>query len=130
MFFEKDRLPVVRRWILRGEDIEKVQEFQRTDFREIMHEMDGLPVTVRLLDPPLHEFLPQASEVTDQFAKTLNYPDAQTLKKDIADMHEGKKDHPFVQYDVSPPSGDSLFLLFHRKSHAWTPWLPLGYYSP
>ena len=90
MFFAPDRLPVVRRWILRGEDIEKVQEFQRTDFREIMREMDGLPVTVRLLDPPLHEFLPQASEVTDDFAKTLNYPDAKTLKKDISDMHEGK----------------------------------------
>ena len=88
MFFAPERLPVVRRWILRGEDIAMVQEFQRTDFREIMHEMDGLPVTVRLLDPPLHEFLPQASEVTDDFAKTLNYPDAQSLKKDIASLHE------------------------------------------
>ena len=88
MFFAPERLPVVRRWILRGENIDKVQEFQRTDFRDIFKEMDGLPVTVRLLDPPLHEFLPNPKEVTDDFAETLNYPDAQTLKKDIADMHE------------------------------------------
>jgi pyruvate,orthophosphate dikinase len=88
MFFAPERLPVVRRWILRGEDIEMVQEFQRSDFCEIMHEMDGLPVTVRLLDPPLHEFLPQSSEVDEEFAKTLNYPDAKSLISDIDDMHE------------------------------------------
>lgn len=88
MFFAPERLPVVRRWILRGEDIEMVQELQRSDFREIMREMDGLPVTVRLLDPPLHEFLPQSSEVDEEFAKTLNYPEATSLISDIDDMHE------------------------------------------
>uniref|UniRef100_A0A7S3P7Y3 Pyruvate, phosphate dikinase n=1 Tax=Amphora coffeiformis TaxID=265554 RepID=A0A7S3P7Y3_9STRA len=88
MFFAPERLPVVRRWILRGEDIDRVQDFQRTDFRDIFKEMDGLPVTIRLLDPPLHEFLPKPDEVTDEFAKTLNYDDAMSLKNDIANMHE------------------------------------------
>ncbi len=53
MFFTPpERLPVVRRWILRGEGLEKVQEFQRADFKDILQVMDGKPVTIRLLDPP------------------------------------------------------------------------------
>ena len=62
MFFSPDRLPVVRRWILRGEGIEKVEEFQRADFREIFAAMDNKPVTVRLLDPPLHEVSTKISQ--------------------------------------------------------------------
>ena len=50
--------------------------------------MDGKPVTIRLLDPPLHEFLPQPSEVTPEFAETLGYDDAKHLAEDIADLHE------------------------------------------
>ncbi|MCU1490651.1 MAG: pyruvate phosphate dikinase [Acidimicrobiaceae bacterium] len=67
MFLAPDRLPVVRRMILAtGPEeeeaaLEELREVQRTDFLEILEAMDGLPVTVRLLDPPLHEFLPDAS---------------------------------------------------------------------
>jgi pyruvate,orthophosphate dikinase len=69
MFLAPDRLPIVRRMILAsGEEDEKealeaLREAQRADFVEILTAMDGLPVTVRLLDPPLHEFLPDTSEL-------------------------------------------------------------------
>lgn len=88
MFFGAERLPVVRRWILRDEGLEKVQEFQRSDFKDIMKAMDGKPVTIRLLDPPLHEFLPQPYEINDAFAEQLGYKDVATLQNDIEAMHE------------------------------------------
>lgn len=88
MFFAPDRLPVVRRWILRDEGIDKIREFQTSDFYDLMKVMDGKPVTVRLLDPPLHEFLPKTSEVTAEFAKTLGYGDPHDLCNDIEDLHE------------------------------------------
>jgi len=53
-----------------------------------MHAMDGKPVTIRLLDPPLHEFLPKASEVTAEFAKEIGYDDPSLLVEDIEAMHE------------------------------------------
>jgi pyruvate,orthophosphate dikinase len=64
MFLAEDRLPIVRRMILantRAEEtaaLEELREAQKQDFIAILEAMDGLPVTVRLLDPPLHEFLP------------------------------------------------------------------------
>jgi len=89
MFFTPaDRLPVVRRWILRGEGLEKVQEFQRADFKDILHVMDDKPVTIRLLDPPLHEFLPRTQEVNTRFAQSLGYDDNEKLINDIESMHE------------------------------------------
>lgn len=89
MFFNPERLPIVRRWILRGEGLEKVQEFQRSDFREIFKAMDGLPVTVRLLDPPLHEFLPQLDQVDEAMAEQLGFgTDVNGLKDKIASLHE------------------------------------------
>ena len=69
MFLGEDRLPVVRRMILadRPEEehdaLEQLRRVQREDFVEILEAMDGLPVTVRLLDPPLHEFLPSTHEL-------------------------------------------------------------------
>src|SRR5271170_6310706 len=69
MFLGEDRLPVVRRMILADtpEDekaaLEELRQVQREDFIEILAAMDGLPVTVRLLDPPLHEFLPSTEEM-------------------------------------------------------------------
>lgn len=65
MFFNDDRITVVRRMILakdrdsRNQAIDELLEFQRKDFEGILEAMDSLPVTVRLLDPPLHEFLPK-----------------------------------------------------------------------
>lgn len=89
MFFTPtERLPVVRRWILRGEGLDKIQEFQRADFKDILRVMDNKPVTIRLLDPPLHEFLPRGSEVNETFALALGYEDKQALLDDIESMHE------------------------------------------
>ncbi|KAL3922426.1 MAG: hypothetical protein SGILL_002212 [Bacillariaceae sp.] len=87
-FFSPERLPVVRRWILRGEGLEKVQEFQRSDFRDIFKAMDGLPVTVRMLDPPLHEFLPRPAQVNDDMVKLLGFENAERLIDAIESMHE------------------------------------------
>jgi len=64
MFFGEERLPYVQKMILaedeegRKEALEKLEPMQREDFKGILREMEGLPVIIRLLDPPLHEFLP------------------------------------------------------------------------
>jgi pyruvate,orthophosphate dikinase len=69
MFLGEDRLPVVRRMILANTPeeetsaLEELRVVQKADFEEILEAMDGLPVTVRLLDPPLHEFLPNVEEL-------------------------------------------------------------------
>jgi pyruvate, orthophosphate dikinase len=76
MFLAPDRLPVVREMILahtpeqEATALEKLREAQETDFLGILEAMDGLPVTVRLLDPPLHEFLPSAEELRLKEATT------------------------------------------------------------
>lgn len=69
MFLAPDRLPVVRRMILARSEaeesaaLEELRKVQKKDFVDILKAMDGLPVTVRLLDPPLHEFLPNVHEL-------------------------------------------------------------------
>ncbi|MHB8680502.1 MAG: pyruvate, phosphate dikinase [Acidimicrobiales bacterium] len=69
MFIAEDRLPIVRRMILAETEqaeqaaLEELRVAQKADFAEILEAMDGLPVTVRLLDPPLHEFLPDTTEL-------------------------------------------------------------------
>jgi pyruvate,orthophosphate dikinase len=69
MFLAEDRLPIVRRMILADSPseeqsaLEALRVAQKADFVEILEAMDGLPVTVRLLDPPLHEFLPDPMEL-------------------------------------------------------------------
>jgi pyruvate,orthophosphate dikinase len=75
MFLAPDRLPVVRRMILarsareEEEALEELRTVQKEDFVEILKAMDGLPVTVRLLDPPLHEFLPNVHELETKQAR-------------------------------------------------------------
>src|SRR5665213_685712 len=70
MFIAEDRLPIVRRMILASTPdeeeaaLEELRVAQRSDFVDILEAMDGLPVTVRLLDPPLHEFLPDVETLT------------------------------------------------------------------
>ena len=72
MFMAEERLPIVREMILAsGEDerrsaLEKLLPMQQADFEGIFDAMAGLPVTIRLLDPPLHEFLPPLEEATDE----------------------------------------------------------------
>lgn len=69
MFLAPDRLPVVRRMILadtpdeEAKALEELRKVQKEDFIDILKAMSGLPVTVRLLDPPLHEFLPRVDEL-------------------------------------------------------------------
>ncbi len=95
MFLAEDRLPVVRRMILaetdeqEAEALEALRLVQRADFREILHAMDGLPVTVRLLDPPLHEFLPKVEDLeVKQALGTLTEEEARLL-------HEARSWHEF-----------------------------------
>lgn len=72
-FFGTDRLPVVRAMILaddasaRQEALQQLLPMQQSDFEGIFEAMNGLPVTVRLLDPPLHEFLPKMEELNEQY---------------------------------------------------------------
>ncbi len=87
--FLGDRLPIVQNMILADDDeseaaaLEALLEMQRSDFIGILEAMDGLPVTVRLLDPPLHEFLPRHEEVlgrqVDAFIQGTSDPEADTL---------------------------------------------------
>ncbi len=71
MFFGEERLVVVQEMILAGDEegrrsaLERLLPFQQSDFEGILEAMAGLPVTIRLLDPPLHEFLPPLDEATD-----------------------------------------------------------------
>lgn len=75
MFFEEDRIRIVRQMILsesneeRQRAIDKLLPFQQKDFEEIFTEMDGLPITIRLLDPPLHEFLPKKNKEIEELAE-------------------------------------------------------------
>lgn len=72
MFNAVERLPIVREMILAGskkkrlDAISKLLPMQKADFKEIFRVMNGLPVTIRLLDPPLHEFLPSTEELTSE----------------------------------------------------------------
>jgi len=93
MFFDEKRIISVRQMILsktlddRKEALAKLLPYQRNDFIEIFKIMNGLPVTVRLLDPPLHEFLPKTDNDIDDIAKELNisYHD---IKSRIIELHE------------------------------------------
>jgi pyruvate, orthophosphate dikinase len=72
MFFGEERLPVVQEMILASDEagrrsaLDRLLPFQQSDFEGIFEAMAGLPVTIRLLDPPLHEFLPPLEEATDE----------------------------------------------------------------
>jgi len=74
MFFAEDRIPVVQQMILadsseeRQEALAKLLSFQRKDFKGLFEAMEGLPVTIRTLDPPLHEFLPKREEIEQKIA--------------------------------------------------------------
>ena len=76
MFFESDRIVAVREMILadsaagRRKPLERIRPMQRKDFAELFHIMKGLPVTIRLLDPPLHEFLPHGDADLKDVAET------------------------------------------------------------
>lgn len=93
MFFEGDRITAMREMIVAREEggrrraLAKLLPMQRADFEGIFEAMDGLPVTIRLLDPPLHEFLPHGGEETKLLARTLNLPRAD-LNRIIESLRE------------------------------------------
>ncbi|MEH6404653.1 MAG: pyruvate, phosphate dikinase, partial [Sneathiella sp.] len=93
MFFDADRIVAVRQMILaetlddREEALAKLLPVQRADFVELFKIMAGLPVTIRLLDPPLHEFLPKSDEEIDDLAKALG-ADAKKLRHRALQLHE------------------------------------------
>ncbi len=93
MFFEPDRIFAFRQMIVAKSEaerrlaLEKILPMQRDDFAGLFKAMNGHPVTIRLLDPPLHEFLPQEDQDIDQLAEALKIS-ADDLKTLIADLHE------------------------------------------
>ena len=93
MFFDEKRIISVREMILsktlddRESAIKKLLPYQRDDFFEIFKIMKGLPVTVRLLDPPLHEFLPKTESDIENVAKKLNISN-KDVKSRILELHE------------------------------------------
>ncbi len=82
MFFQPERILAVREMILAADEkgrrvaLAKLLPMQRSDFAELFQVMDGLPVTIRLLDPPLHEFLPHTQQDIDDVAAALGKPPA------------------------------------------------------
>jgi len=102
MFFEKDRLPVVQEMILakspeaRKAPLDRLLPVQRKDFVDLFTAMNGLPVIIRLLDPPLHEFLPEAKAIEHKMhkmalagdTKSEAYQKEAKLLAVVEDMHE------------------------------------------
>ena len=93
MFFEGDRIKSVREMILSEDEagrrnaLAKLLPMQRGDFEGLFLAMDGLPVTIRLLDPPLHEFLPHDEAGQAAMAKEMGVS-ATTIKNRVDDLHE------------------------------------------
>jgi pyruvate,orthophosphate dikinase len=101
MFFAEDRLPHVRAMILADNEkdrraaLKKLLPMQRQDFIGLLRVMDGLPVTIRLLDPPLHEFLPKREELMVEIAvleatkpKSSKLKTLRTLLRRVEELHE------------------------------------------
>jgi len=93
MFFEDDRINVMREMILADDEagrrlaLAKLLPMQRSDFAELFSIMHGLPVTIRLLDPPLHEFLPKTDEEIADVAGALSL-DPSALRQRVDELHE------------------------------------------
>ncbi|AHI05300.1 pyruvate phosphate dikinase [Bdellovibrio bacteriovorus W] len=93
MFFGPDRIDAVREMIIadnkseREKALAKLLPIQRQDFYDLFKIMDGLPVTIRLLDPPLHEFVPHTDEETKELAARINV-DFEKLRHKIQSLHE------------------------------------------
>ncbi len=100
MFFEKERLPIVQRMILaekpeqRKAALDELLPYQRTDFDGLFRAMDGYPVIIRLIDPPLHEFMPDEEQLFEEVVtmrvkgETKGLEDKERLLADIRSMHE------------------------------------------
>jgi pyruvate,orthophosphate dikinase len=93
MFFDPERIGAVRQMIMaeteagRRDALARLLPFQRTDFLELFRIMAGLPVTIRLLDPPLHEFLPHKESEIEEVAESLG-ADVALMKRRVAELSE------------------------------------------
>ncbi len=93
MFFQGDRILAVREMILaedeegRRKALAKLEPYQRGDFEGIFEAMEGLPVTIRLLDPPLHEFLPMEPEAQEEMAKVMGVS-VETVRRKVDALKE------------------------------------------
>jgi pyruvate,orthophosphate dikinase len=93
MFFQPERILAVREMILARDEagrraaLAKILPMQRDDFVAIFREMDGLPVTIRLLDPPLHEFLPHARHDIEDVAREMGEP-VEAIASKVAELTE------------------------------------------
>lgn len=93
MFFEGDRIKAMREMILAGDEagrrkaLDKLLPIQREDFEGIFEAMHDLPVTVRLLDPPLHEFVPHEEENQQEMAKEMGIS-VEEIKAKVEELHE------------------------------------------
>ena len=93
MFFEADRIKAIREMIVsdnvegRKAALAKILPYQQGDFEAMYRELKGLPMTIRFLDPPLHEFVPQKEEDIEELAKDMNISIVR-LKEIIAGLHE------------------------------------------
>jgi len=98
MFFEPERLPIVQKMILaetseeRTKQLDKLLPYQRADFDGLFEAMTGLPVIIRLIDPPLHEFMPDAQELLEEViearVKGQTVPEKEDLLHNIESLHE------------------------------------------
>ena len=102
MFFESERLPIVQQMILadsteaREKALAKLLPMQRSDFKGLFETMDGLPVTIRLLDPPLHEFLPRREDLMVEIAVMQAKKAAKaTISKKEKLLHRVEELHEF-----------------------------------
>ncbi|MCU4166453.1 pyruvate, phosphate dikinase [Carboxylicivirga caseinilyticus] len=93
MFFEGERLIRMREMILADDEtgrrkaLDKLLPIQRQDFKDVLNTMIGFPVTIRLLDPPLHEFVPHEEENQESMAKEMGVS-VDVIKKKVEDLHE------------------------------------------
>ena len=100
MFFEPERLPIVQRMILaetpegRVKELDKLLPYQRADFAGLFEAMDGYPVIIRLIDPPLHEFLPSEEVLLEEVitmrvkGETKGLAEKEDLLESVRTMHE------------------------------------------
>jgi pyruvate,orthophosphate dikinase len=100
MFFEPERLPIVQRMILsdshegRKAALDELLPYQRSDFEGLFNAMDGLPVIIRLIDPPLHEFLPSEEQLLEEVitmrvkGETRGLAEKEDLLSRVQSMHE------------------------------------------
>ena len=110
MFFDKEKIFSFRKMILaetkeeRVKALAEIEPLQQKDFEGLFEEMDGMNVNVRLLDPPLHEFLPQEEDKIEELAKATGHS-VSFIKKRIEDLHEFNPmmGHRGCRLDVSYP---------------------------